>query len=207
MKRAKGPMSATEFISEKERRIRDDPTYRAEVERAAAEQADRARQRSKAEEPVLRDLVSAGVSVGSLYDLYKVPEELPSAMPVLIEHLARDYPDSVYTAIGSALGNGVARPWWADLASLYLSTGKAEVRDRLAAALSQCAVKAHYEELLTFLADETLGESRIYFLRTVNRIGNRKSPGAGRAVVARFADDPVLGKEAGAILAGKGPND
>jgi hypothetical protein len=72
---------------------------------------------------------------------------------------------------------------------------------------SGCAVRSHYEDLLAVLANESLGESRIYFLRPVNRIGNRKEPGVGRTAIERFADHPQLGTEATLILARRGPND
>ncbi len=52
----------------------------------------------------------------------------------------------------------------------------------------------HYDDLVAFIRDDSLGASRIYFLRPINRIGNRISAGQGRA---------VLGKEATAILAGR----
>ena len=45
--------------------------------------------------------------------------------------------------------------------------------------------------------------SRIYFVRPINRIGNRIKEGQGRAVVEALADDPVLGKEATAVLKGR----
>jgi hypothetical protein len=51
-----------------------------------------------------------------------------------------------------------------------------------------------------------LGECRSYFLRPINRIGNRISPGPGRAVIETVADDAVLGKEASAILKGLSSN-
>ena len=44
----------------------------------------------------------------------------------------------------------------------------AVVRDRAACALATCATKQQYPDLLTFIQDDSLGESRIYFLRPIN---------------------------------------
>jgi hypothetical protein len=92
--------------------------------------------------------------------------------------------------------------WWDKFKALYLATESDAVRDRLGSALASCAIKKHYEDLLRFIHDEALGESRIYFLRPINRIGNRMDAGQGRAVIEPLADDPVLGREATAILRG-----
>jgi hypothetical protein len=57
------------------------------------------------------------------------------------------------------------------------------------------------------LADESLGETRINFLRPVSRIGNRMSSGKGRRVIEELAADPLFEKEAKAILAGRSRNE
>jgi hypothetical protein len=105
------------------------------------------------------------------------------------------------------LATKAARPSWGELKSLYLKPQHKPVRDRLAAALAECATREHYPDLLAFVADPSLGESRVYFLRPINRIGNRIRRGEGREVVATLVSDPVLGREASAILAGRGPNE
>jgi len=189
------------------RRIRDDPEYRAKRETFAAELDERARRTSEAEQPVVRALTDVGIDVNSVWDLYKTPDILPKAIPVLLSHLVRDYPDPVLQGIGQALSNRAARPHWAELKTLYTTTANGVVRDRLADVLSICATRAHYDELLSFLQNDALGETRIYFLRPINRIGNRISPGTGRRVIARLADDAIFGREARAILAGRGRND
>lgn len=190
-----------------ERRLAEDLEYRAKVERLEAEEAERVRQLRATEAPVVEDLAGAGIDVSTVWDLHKRPESRAVAIPILLNHLTRDYPDGVLEGIGQGLDDRTARDRWRELKDLYLRTERPVVRDRLAAALSNCAVKRHYEDLLAFLGNTDLGDTRIYFLRPVNRIGNRMSPGAGRAVVESWTDDPVLGKEASAILNGRGPND
>jgi hypothetical protein len=203
-RRQHGGVSAKDLAAEKERRLREDPDYRALVEQAEAERAAQAEQRRLAVQPVLDDLRSLGVEIGSLWDLYKQPEVHDEAMPVLLSHLQRDYSERTLDDVGNALPSKPAAKWWDDLADLYITTASEAVRDRLAAALSACARQKHYQDLLGFVADRSLGASRVYFLRPINRIGNRISPGTGRAAIEATANDPILVREATAILEGRG---
>ena len=204
--RSRGPKSATEVMAEKERRMRDDSAYRADVEQVEAERAAQVAAARAAERPVLEDLASAGIKLDTVWHLYKHPEWVRPAIPILLDHLARDYPDRVLMGIGQGLDQKASREWWGELRRLYLRTSRDVVRDRLAAAMSGCATREHYDDLLAFLDDKRLGESRIYFVRAVNRIGNRTSSGRGRTAVESYASDPVLGQEASAVLLGRGRN-
>lgn len=169
----RGAVSATELMAE----LEQDSEFLARREKRDAEVAAHAAKRKLACEPVVADLRSHGVRVGSVWDLYKTPESYPVAIPVLLAHLRRNYPERALADIGSALPFKPAVTWWGDFKALYLTTTSDAVRDRLAAAMSNCAVKKHYRDLLAFISDERLGQSRIYFLRPINRIGNRMQPG------------------------------
>ena len=59
--------------------------------------------------------------------------------------------------------------------------------------LSSIAVGKYYDDLGWLLAQESLGQSRVYFLRSVYRMRNRITPGEGRGVVSTYANDPDLG--------------
>ena len=195
--------TAAEVIAERERRKREDPVYRAELERVAAERSASVERRRLACQPVIDDLRSAGVMVYDLYQLYKQPESYPRAIPVLLDHLQRDYPERALEDVGHALPSKPDPSWWADFKHLYVTTRSGAVRDRLAAAMSGCARREHFDDLVEFTRNADLGPSRIYFLRPINRIGNRINSGQGRAVIEQLAEDPVLGKEATAILKGR----
>lgn len=201
-----GANTAAEVVAELERRKREDPVFRAELERVASERAERARLNRIAERPVVADLQAIGLDVDTVWDLYKIPDSRPRAIPVLLKHLALDYPDRVLEGIGGGLNHRSARAWWHDLREMMLNTERDAVRDRLAAALSDCATREHYDDLLAFIRNDSLGSCRIYFVRPINKIGNRIKAGQGRAVVESFADDPDLGKEATAVLKGRGRN-
>ena len=92
---ARGAISATELMAELDRRMRDDPDYRAEREKFETELAERTRQAREAEQPILRDLASVGVNVDLVWDLHKSPDVASTAVPVLLSHLAVDYPARV----------------------------------------------------------------------------------------------------------------
>lgn len=201
-----GAKSAAEVIAEREQRMREDPAYREAVEQVQAERAERLRLLRIAEQPVLKDLRDLGLDLDTVWDLYKFPDARPKAIPVLLKHLALDYPDRILEGIAQGLDDRSARAWWGDLREMMLTTDREVVRDRLANALSDCATREHYDDLVTFIQDERLGSSRIYFLRPINRIGNRTSAGRGRAVIQAVANDPVLGQEATAILKGRSRN-
>lgn len=200
-------MSAVEFKAELDRRLAEDPEYRRQVEAAEAERVERSRLLREAEVPVVADLAAVGVEVDSVWDLYETPGAYPTAIPVLLDHFTRDYPDGVLRGVGAALDHRSARDWWQHLKAIYLGATNDTVRNCAAAVLSNVAVKAHYDDVLAFLAEDSLGDTRIFFLRPVNRIGNRMARGQGRAVVESLATDPTFAKEAAAILAGRGPND
>lgn len=204
----RGPWTTDEVLEEREERLWTDPVYAARVKAAEDEHEAIAVALRQAEQPVLDDLEkSLGITLDTIWDLHTLPESNAKAVPVLLRHLVLDYPDRVLEAIGHCVADKSARPWWDELKSLYLKPQREVVRDRLAAALSVCAKREHYDDLLTFTADPALGESRIYFLRPINRIGNRISPGLGRSVVEHWAQDAVLEREASAILKGRGPRD
>lgn len=168
--------------------------------------ASHARQLQEAERPILADLEGLGIEVDTIWTLHSHPD-LSKAMPVLLQHLHRNYPDELLGVIAATLADAAARPLWNDLRDLYLSTESPFLRDRLGATLGRCAGRANFDDLVQFIHDERLGDTRTYLLRPVNRIGNRIQPGLGRSIVESFAADPRLGAEARAILKGRARND
>jgi hypothetical protein len=151
--------TAVEVVAEQGRRLREDPAYRAEVERFDAKLAERDRQYRSAEQPLLADLHAAGVEIDTIWNLYKQPDSIPAAIPVLLRHLQLDYPARVLEGIASGFAHKAARPWWDELKRLYLAAERDVVRDGLAAALSTCATKARYDDLLAFVENERSGSS------------------------------------------------
>ena len=203
----RGGIAATDLMKELEDRYRNDPEYRARVDREEAQRRARRDELSRAERPLVAELQAAGIPVDSAWNLYEHPEMGEVAYPILLKHLRNDYPDRVLEGIARGFTKDSVRRHWQELLDLYVTEDRPEARDGLAATLSRHAVRAQYEDLLAILDNEALGETRIYFLRPVNRIGNRMAPGRGRQVIERFANDPELGREATAILQGRARND
>ncbi len=127
----------------------------------------------------------------------------PPRSPVLLAHLNRDRPTSLLDGIGVALSHKAVRPWWPDLVRLYESDKREVVRERLAAALATIAVREHHDDLLRLFSDSALGPSRVLLVRPLHRTGNRVEKGLGRAEIEPWADDPVVGSEVRAVLAGR----
>lgn len=199
-----GAKTAAELMAELEQRRLADPAYRAELERVESERAGRARLFKLAEQPVVADLKAIGLDLNTVWDFHKIPNSRPQAIPVLLKHLSLDYPEDVLQGIGHGINHRSARAWWGELSEMMLSTEREAVRDRLAATLSACATREHYEGLLAFIRNDSLGECRIYFVRPINSIGNRIKAGQGRTIIEAVVDDPVLGREAMAVLKGRG---
>ncbi|MCD9152939.1 hypothetical protein [Aeromicrobium duanguangcaii] len=199
-------ITADELQRDMEARYRNDPAYRAQVDRVETEHQARSEELRRAERPLIEELRSAGVLVSSVWQLYAHPDKGEVAFPILRRHLLLDYPDRILEGIARGFTRQAVRQNWAQLLEIYLRESRPPVRDGLAATLSMHAVRAHYEDLIGILENEALGETRIYFLRPVNLIGNRMEPGRGRQVVAQVAADPQLVREATAILQGRDRN-
>jgi len=186
-------ISATDLMA----RLQNDPEYRATVEGAEAERQERARLLGAAEQPIVADLRAVGVQVDSVWDLVNTSEPYPAALPVLMEHLERGgYPERVMESLGRALAVKPSVAFWERLKARWLGARDPGEEDGAAVALAACATKAQLGDLIEFLSVEERGQSRIYFIRPILKIGGER----GREVVESLRDDPVFGQAATARL-------
>lgn len=193
----KGLITATELARLKEEMLRSDPEYRAKVEAAEAERQERARRLREAEQAIVADLRAAGVPVDSVWDLVNTSKPYLDALPVLMEHLERGgYPVRVMESLGRALAVKPSVASWERLKARWLNARDAGEEDGAAVALAACATKKQLDDLIEFLAVEERGQSRIYFLRPILKVGGDR----GREVVDALRGDPVFDKEATALL-------
>jgi hypothetical protein len=156
---------------------------------------------TRAEQPLTDDLHAAGIDVKSVWRL-KWP--YPEALPVLVKHLERGgYPEVTMSRIGNALAVKPAVAYWDRLRACYLAADDPDQANAAAIALSECATSAQLDDLIGFLDLEERGQSRIFFLRPIRRLGRKKVQG----LLESLQSDPVLGAEATAILKGRSPND
>jgi hypothetical protein len=86
--------------------------------------------------------------------------------------------------------------YWDVLERLYHLEEDENVRDRLANTLSEVATPDQFDRLTSLVGDQSLGESRIFLLAAVKRLGGKR----GLDVLQSLLDDPELGKEARALL-------
>jgi hypothetical protein len=150
-----------------------------------------------AEQAIVADLGDAGVVVESVWDLVNTATPYPDALPVLMDHLERGgYPDRVMQGVGRALAVKPSVTYWDRLKALYLAARGPEEVDGIAVALAACATKHQFDDLVGFLRAEPGGQSRIYFLRPILKVGGAE----GRSVVEALSEDPVFWKEATALL-------
>jgi len=157
-----------------------------------------------AERPVVADLQAAGVQVESVWDVNPARWPYPEALPILVDHLERGrYPGELMQAIGWALSVKASLAYWDRIRAVFLTSNDKAQQDAAALALAGCAGSRQLSELIDFVRQEDRGESRVYFLRPINRIGRER----GRAVIAGLVKHPVLGVEATAISKGRGRND
>lgn len=188
-----GPISATELMA----RLENDQEYQRKKEAFDAELKERAALLRAAEQPIVHDLGEAGVEVESVWDLVNTAEPYPNALPVLMDHLERGgYPERVMESLGRALAVEPSVQFWDRLKALYLAPRNPGEEDGTAVALAACATEAQLDDLTSFLAVEERGESRIYFIGPILKVGRAR----GREVIETLRADPVLGKEATALL-------
>lgn len=186
-------ISATELMAE----LESDPEYQRQIQEDDAEREAWAQKLDQAERPIVGDLRSAGVDVDSVWDLVNTSEPYPNALPVLIQHLELGgYPDRVMESLGRSLAVKPASLYWTRLQALYQAPRSLGEQEGVAVALAACATSEHLEELINFLGLDERGDSRIYFIRPILKVGGAH----GRRVVERLRTDQVFGEEATALL-------
>ena len=167
-----------------------DPEYVARQHQREAELQRKAATWRQAEAPLVEELRAAGCEVESAWDLVNTSTPYPAALPILLEHLDRSYPDRVREGIARALAVRDAKFAWEPLTRLYREelTGS-NTKNGLAVALAAISHDDVVDDLISLARDVAHGGSRILLLHGLRRSG---APQA-RAALARFSEDPVLG--------------
>ncbi len=195
-KSSSGSKTAAELMAE----LQADPEYVAERQQREAELQRKAAEWREAEAPLVEELRAAGFEVESAWDLVNTATPYPAALPILLEHLGRPYPDRVREGIARALAVRDARFGWEALVRLYRDgPAGSDAKDGLAVALAAVSDDRVVDELISLARDSAHGESRILLLRGLKR---SQAPQA-RAALGDFSRDPVLGQEARALLSGR----
>jgi hypothetical protein len=195
----RGPIRADEL----QRELEIDPAWVAAREREESERQARMAAWRKAEEPLVQELQRAGYSVESAWDLVNTATPYPDALPVLLRHLDRPYPDRVREGIARALAvRGDAQFAWPRLVELYeREPPGTNAKDGLAVALAAISDRSTLDELIALAENQRHGESRVLLIRGLTR--SRQA--SARAAVERLQSDPDVGLEArGRVSARRG---
>lgn len=189
----RGPVSAEELMAE----LEADEEYQAAIKLQDDVRERRAAEWRRAEKPLVDELRRAGFEVESAWDLVNTSTPYPAALPVLLEHLGRRYPDRVREGIARALAVGRdAMFGWDRLVHLYRDEpAGSDAKDGIAVALAAICDDDVVDELIELARDAEHGESRILLLRALKR--SRASQ--ARLELERMAADPVLGQQARAL--------
>ena len=126
----------------------------------------------EAQKELLMDLASVGCVIDSVWDLVNVETTPIDAIPVLLDHLERGYPDRIREGIARALAVPEAIVGWEALIKAFCSdpdksglTSKAGVACALAAASNDEVV----QDVVDLVMDEGHGENRILLLSALAR--------------------------------------
>lgn len=148
-----------------------------------------------AEEPLVQALNGIGLDITSVWDLVNTTDRYDSALPILAEHLERDYPPEIQEGIARAMGVPEAMPWRAVFIRMIrsrppMSPGKRDgFRDGLAVAIGNTTGPHNVEETLELLRDRSLGESRILMTSIFRKL---KDPVVQQALLDLREREPEL---------------
>ena len=178
--------------------MKTDPKIQAVRATADADRAVRSAERRAAERPLTEALQAAGYNVDSVWTLKSKYSEYDSALPILVEHLNRDYPDRVREGIARALSVRKAKKWWPELKRHYIEATLPDAQDGLAQALMRTVTAKTADELIPLIQDESNGKSRVLLVSSLKKSRNP----ATRQFLEDLRADPSLSLEAKRVVDG-----
>jgi len=197
-------------LAEHDALLKEEGRYDAmveEQERRERERQERAREWRKARVPLVADLRAFGVEVESEWDLVNTTKPYPDAVPVLLRHLPKGYPDRVREGIARALAArgpralaaGRDRHAW-DVLVVEFQKSKDPTalgaKWGMACALSVAGDDSVIEEVIELLSEERHGENRVPLLDVLARSQVEEA----HRLLKNPADDPQLGQGAKELL-------
>ena len=200
MVKLKGPMTLDEHYAQ----LKAEGRYEAVMELKRQQEEARQKQAQvwrQAEIPIVDDLNrTGGVHVASVWDLVNTEGKYPGAVPILLDHLRRAYPERVREGIARALAVPEARKGWPILLEAFREerdNTTLGVKWALALALGAAGTDAELDDVLPLLGDASLGRNRVPLLWILRRSRDPRS----RAALQQLVDDEAIGEEAKKTLA------
>jgi hypothetical protein len=188
-----GAITAEELMGE----LEADADFVHRREEREAELQRKAADWRQAEAPLIEELRSAGFTADSAWDLVNTATPYPAALPILLDHLQRPYPDRVREGIARALAVPDAKFGWDVLTRLYRQEPKGtDAKDGLAVALAATADDEVVDDLMLLADDTRHGKSRVLLLSALARSDDERA----RAALGELQADPELAAEAQRLL-------
>jgi len=128
------------------------------------------------------------LAVSSVWDAIGKVQFHLDAIPILLRHLSRPYPDVIRSGIARALALPEACVSWRQLSEQYQKEAEGEVKDALAATLSAAADETKFAELAALLQDRRHGTSRVLLLPALVA----SSHPIATETVTKLQDDPMF---------------
>lgn len=172
-------------------------TFEAMASSNENERVDLALELHVAQRPLIAALREVGIDVENVYELVNAQRSDRRAIPVLVEHLRRDYPPRVLEGVARALATRHAAPYWPDLVEAYKNWTDVGAQQGAACAVAAAAAQEHVDALLMLIADESLGASRVLLLPALVRLGDDV---VVEPFLERLTQHPVIGREAASTL-------
>lgn len=184
------PQTAAELMAE----LNADPVFQAAQsarERQRLEKVEKLKAASKPLDDALRAVCP--LVVDGVWDLVNTRERYDEALPILFEHLTKDYPDEILDGIARALAVPQALPYRPTLISLFrrdppVSEG---FRFGLGIAIAHTTGPDNLAETIELAKDRSLGDSRLALLLAIR---HSRKPEA-RQAIEDLSSDPDLAKE------------
>ncbi len=190
----KKKITAAELMAE----LNADPEWVATRAKEEHERQNRQAEWGRAEAPLVEELGSIGVAVNSAWDLINKTGAYPKALPILLKHLQRPYPDAVREGIARALAVPEAKFAWEPLIRMYREEPEPQRRskDGIASAIAVIGDDTRISDLISLVRDEQNGSSRVLLLSALER----SSDPSARKTLVELQNDPQLKKEIAVIL-------
>ena len=191
----KGPIRADELMAI----LNADPEYQAMCRERETRLRAAEHEMAKVEQPLVDDLHAAGFFVKSVWDLVNTRSPYPRALPILLDHLQRPYPDKVREGIARAMAVRESKFAWQTLLRLFraeFSTNPNGFKGALAVAMSAAADDEVMSDVIELLQQPRHGECRIYFVETLKR----SKLANARAALEAGRQDPQLVREIQRVL-------
>jgi len=157
----------------------------------------------KAEKPLMEELNEAGFAVTSAWDLVNTKARYPAAVPILLKHLMRPYPERVREGIARALAVPEARMGWETLLQAFrdeTDTTTSGVKWALALALGAAATDEVLGDVLPLVRDLDLGRNRVPLLPALGRSNDARA----RQLLEELQNDETIAREVKKILSKRG---